>query len=73
MEIGEVFFAPPRMSGKIARTMEELATLLYPDSQNLVPEVWSQLTAAQATTTRALAPASPTGSRATRRSRRARR
>ena len=52
MDIGVIFFAPPRMSAQIARSIEEMGffTLLYPDSQNLAPEVWSQLNlAAQAT------------------------
>src|SRR5262245_58767934 len=45
MDLGVIFFAPPRMSAQIGRSIEELgfSTLLYPDSQNLAPDVWSQL------------------------------
>lgn len=59
MEIGLETAAPPRRAGELARTFEALgfATLLFPDSQNLAPEVWQQLAlAAQATTRIRLGP-----------------
>ena len=45
MEIGVVMVPMPRESAKTARTMEELGfdTVLFPDSQNLLPEVWGHL------------------------------
>ena len=45
MEIGVVVAAMPRESVRTARSMEELGfdTVLFPDSQNLVPEVWGHL------------------------------
>jgi 5,10-methylenetetrahydromethanopterin reductase len=59
MEIGVIMPPLPRRAGYIARMVEELgfAALLFPDSQNLAPEVWSQLhLAANATTTLKLGP-----------------
>lgn len=59
MEIGLIFAALPRRSAELARMAEGLgfATLLYPDSQNLAPDVWQQLAlAAAATTTIRLGP-----------------
>jgi 5,10-methylenetetrahydromethanopterin reductase len=59
MEIGLETAAPPRRAADLARTFEGLgfSTLLFPDSQNLAPEVWQQLAlAAQATTRIRLGP-----------------
>jgi 5,10-methylenetetrahydromethanopterin reductase len=54
MEIGVIMPPLPRRAGYIARMVEELgfAALLFPDSQNLAPEVWSQLNLAASATTR---------------------
>ncbi len=59
MRVGVVMPPLPRRSAELARTAEALgfASLLYPDSQNLAPDVWQQLAlAAQATTTIHLGP-----------------
>jgi 5,10-methylenetetrahydromethanopterin reductase len=59
MEIGVLAVAAPRRSATTARLLEELGfdTVLFPDSQNLAPEVWGQLMlAAQATTRVRLGP-----------------
>jgi 5,10-methylenetetrahydromethanopterin reductase len=59
MEIGVILPPLPRRSAELARMAESLGfgTLLYPDSQNLAPDVWQQLAlAAQATTTIRLGP-----------------
>ncbi len=53
MEFGVLAVPEPRRSARTARLLEELGfdTVLFPDSQNLAPEVWGQLMlAAQATT-----------------------
>src|SRR6478672_8684098 len=54
MEIGLETAAPARRAAEVARTFEALgfATLLFPDSQNLAPEVWQQLALAAAATSR---------------------
>jgi len=59
MEIGVIMPPLPRRSATVARMVEELgfAGLLFPDSQNLAPEVWSHLQlAAGATKTLKLGP-----------------
>src|SRR5256712_13493783 len=59
MEIGVLAVAAPRRSATTARLLEELGfdTVLFPDSQNLAPEVWGQLMlAAQATSRVRLGP-----------------
>jgi 5,10-methylenetetrahydromethanopterin reductase len=59
MEIGVILPPLPRRSATMARMIEELGfdALLFPDSQNLAPEVWSHLNlAAGATTTLKLGP-----------------
>src|SRR2546428_10318096 len=59
MEIGVLAVPEPRRSARTARLLEELGfdTVLFPDSQNLAPEVWGQLMlAAQATTRVRLGP-----------------
>ena len=59
MDIGLIFAALPRRSAELARLAETLGyrSLLYPDSQNLAPDVWQQLAlAAAATTTIQLGP-----------------
>ncbi len=59
MEVGVILPPLPRRSAELARMAESLgfACLLYPDSQNLAPDVWQQLAlAAQATTTIHLGP-----------------
>jgi 5,10-methylenetetrahydromethanopterin reductase len=59
MEIGVLMAPVPRRAAFFARMAEELgfSTMLFPDSQNLAPEVWSQLClAASATTTLKLGP-----------------
>lgn len=59
MEIGVILPPLPRRAAYVARMIEEMgfAALLFPDSQNLAPEVWSELTlAANATTTLRLGP-----------------
>src|SRR5437867_3423465 len=53
MDFGVLAVPEPRRSARTARLLEELGfdTVLFPDSQNLAPEVWGQLMlAAQATT-----------------------
>ena len=59
MDVGVLMVAEPRRAGSTARTVEDLGfdAVLFPDSQNLAPEVWSQLAlAAQATTRIRLGP-----------------
>lgn len=59
MEIGILLFPEPGKAGQTARGIEELGfhSLVFPDSQNLVPEVWGQLMlAAGATSTLQLGP-----------------
>ncbi len=59
MDIGVILAPLPRRSADFARMAEGLgfASLLYPDSQNLAPDVWQQLAlAAQATTAIRLGP-----------------
>ncbi len=59
MEIGVILPPLPRRAAYVARKIEEMgfAALLFPDSQNLAPEVWSELAlAANATTTLKLGP-----------------
>jgi 5,10-methylenetetrahydromethanopterin reductase len=59
MQVGVIMAPLPRRSAELARMAETLGftTLLYPDSQNLAPDVWQQLAlAAQATTTVLLGP-----------------
>src|SRR5256886_5376211 len=59
MEIGVLAGPWPRPSAATARLLEELGfdTVLFPDSQNLAPEVWGQLMlAAQATSRVRLGP-----------------
>ncbi len=59
MDIGLIFAALPGRSGELAQLAEALGyrSLLYPDSQNLAPDVWQQLAlAAAATTTIRLGP-----------------
>lgn len=45
MEIGVLMVPIARRSADTARMIEELGfdTVLFPDSQNLAPEVWGQL------------------------------
>src|SRR5690349_17347555 len=54
MRIGVLAVPEPRRTARTARLLEELGfdTLLFPDSQNLVPEVWGQLMLAASATTR---------------------
>src|SRR5213592_4334624 len=54
MEIGVLAVPWPRRSAATARLLEELGfdTVLFPDSQNLAPEVWGQLMLASQATTR---------------------
>jgi 5,10-methylenetetrahydromethanopterin reductase len=59
MEVGVLAVAAPRHAGETARLLEALGfdAVLFPDSQNLAPEVWGQLVlAAQATTRVRLGP-----------------
>src|SRR5213593_624713 len=59
MDFGVLAVPEPRRSARTARLLEELGfdTVLFPDSQNLAPEVWGQLMlAAQATTRVRLGP-----------------
>ena len=59
MEIGLIMPPLPRRAAYIARMVEDMgfAAMLFPDSQNLAPEVWSELAlAANATTTLKLGP-----------------
>src|SRR5213592_4440909 len=54
MEFGVLAVPEPRRSARTARLLEELGfdTVLFPDSQNLAPEVWGQLMLASQATTR---------------------
>src|SRR5215467_5735285 len=54
MEIGVHVIAGPGRAADTARFMEDLgfATLLFPDSQNLQPDVWGQLMVAARATSR---------------------
>ena len=54
MEIGILAVPWPRRSAETARVLEGLGfdTVLFPDSQNLAPEVWGQLMLAAQTTSR---------------------
>jgi 5,10-methylenetetrahydromethanopterin reductase len=54
MEIGIILFPPLGKTAETARTIEELglASMLFPDSQNMAPEVWGQLMLAAAATSR---------------------
>jgi len=54
MEIGVLMVPVPRRTADSARTVEQLGfdTVLFPDSQNLAPEVWGQLMLAAKATTR---------------------
>jgi 5,10-methylenetetrahydromethanopterin reductase len=54
MDIGVIAFAGPKRTATFARLAEDMgfASLRFPDSQNLAPEVWGQLMLAAAATTR---------------------
>ncbi len=54
MEIGVILFPPLGKTAQTARNIEELgfASMLFPDSQNLAPEVWGQLMLAAAVTSK---------------------
>src|SRR5882672_10135671 len=54
MEIGVLMVPVPRQSAETARSVEQLGfdTALFPDSQNLAPEVWGQLMLAAKATER---------------------
>ena len=54
MEVGVVLVALPKRTAALARVAEDMgfASLRFPDSQNLAPEVWGQLMLAAAATTR---------------------
>src|SRR5213595_1548497 len=54
MDFGVLAVPEPRRSARTARLLEELGfdTVLFPDSQNLAPEVWGQLMLAAKATTR---------------------
>ncbi len=54
MEVGILAVPWPGRTGTTARLLEELGfdTVLFPDSQNLAPEVWGQLMIAAGTTSR---------------------
>jgi 5,10-methylenetetrahydromethanopterin reductase len=54
MDVGVLLFAPPRQAAPLAQFVEGLgfAGVLFPDSQNLLPEVWGQLALAAAATSR---------------------
>ena len=54
MEVGVVLVALPKRAAALARVAEDMgfASLRFPDSQNLAPEVWGQLMLAAAATTR---------------------
>lgn len=59
MDVGLLLFPQPRRAAQTARMVEALgfASLVFPDSQNLIPEVWGQLMlAAQATSRLRLGP-----------------
>jgi 5,10-methylenetetrahydromethanopterin reductase len=54
MEVGVLLFPEPRRAAAVAQVIEGLGFdgLLFPDSQNLLPEVWGQLVLAAKATTR---------------------
>jgi 5,10-methylenetetrahydromethanopterin reductase len=54
MEIGVLMVPVPRRAASIARMVEELGfdAGLFPDSQNLAPDVWAELALAAAATTK---------------------
>jgi 5,10-methylenetetrahydromethanopterin reductase len=54
MDVGILMIAAPRRSAESAQRMEALGfhTVLFPDSQNLAPEVWGQLMLAAKATSR---------------------
>lgn len=54
MDMGVLMPPLPRRAGYVARMVEELGfdAMLFPDSQNLAPEVWSQLSLAASATTK---------------------
>jgi 5,10-methylenetetrahydromethanopterin reductase len=54
MDVGVLLFAPPRQAAPLAQLVEGLGFwgLLFPDSQNLLPEVWGQLMLAASATSR---------------------
>jgi 5,10-methylenetetrahydromethanopterin reductase len=54
LEVGVVLVAPPKRTAALASAAEQMgfASLRFPDSQNLAPEVWGQLMLAAAATTR---------------------
>ena len=54
MDVGVLLFAAPRQAGPLAQLVENLGFwgVLFPDSQNLLPEVWGQLMLAAAATSR---------------------
>ncbi|MFN8644678.1 MAG: LLM class flavin-dependent oxidoreductase, partial [Candidatus Binatia bacterium] len=54
MDLGVVMVALPKRTAALARIAEEMgfASLRFPDSQNLAPEVWGQLMLAAVATTR---------------------
>jgi 5,10-methylenetetrahydromethanopterin reductase len=54
MDVGVLLFAAPRQAAALAQLVEGLGFwgLLFPDSQNLLPEVWGQLALAAAATSR---------------------
>ena len=59
MDVGVIMAPPPRRAAQIARLAESLGfkSLLFPDSQNMAPDVWQQLAlAAHATSTIRLGP-----------------
>src|SRR5262249_52356943 len=59
MEIGVIMPPLPKRAGYLARMVEDMgfAAMLFPDSQNLAPDVWSELVlAANATKTLQLGP-----------------
>jgi 5,10-methylenetetrahydromethanopterin reductase len=54
MEIGVIVFPPLGKTAQTAKTIEGLgfASMLFPDSQNLAPEVWGQLMLAASATSK---------------------
>src|SRR5215468_9849633 len=54
MDVGVLLPPLPRRAAQTARLVEEMgfASLVFPDSQNLAPEVWGQLMLAATATTR---------------------
>jgi 5,10-methylenetetrahydromethanopterin reductase len=54
MEIGNLLFPEPRKAAQTAQGIEQLGfhSLVFPDSQNLVPEVWGQLMLAATATSK---------------------